>query len=448
MQASRPGAASPWPKAPTLTPNTPPDLRGRLAARPQACAALLLVAGLMASGLGHAAPATLFGLDVLSAGDNITQAYGINAQGHAVGYSGSTQPDALTTQATFWAGGQSTAQGLQGLAGVGGSSVATAINNHNVLVGSQGGRALSWASVGPGPAFAAPQFLGSVNPGAHSAQAINDAGSVVGNYVKCLNIDCSSLHYRAWQWDTTDGMRQIGGEFGFETNVNGINGAGDVLVASRNLANERRFEIIAADGIAAAVSLPGLVSTTDLSINNQRAIAGDRLVAPSEGPARYEAFVWFEGIEHALAALDPAWGAEANAINNSGWVVGSSRLGPGEYAAVFWAGDLVWDLNSLLSDADADLWDLEAAVALSDNGWIAGNGWYTDPTTSARQRRGFTLQLSGDFLGGLPPSVGGGGGGGGTNPVPLPGTLALALLGLAAMTPRRPSGATPSTASP
>jgi hypothetical protein len=438
MQPFTPTSACAGTPRATAAPRHPAPRPRPLRHAPARTALLALGIGLLASPLAVAAPATIYLHDVL-AGDNQVIVSGINRHGHVVGVSGELTPDAFTgVQATFWASGTSTAQALPGFPGVAGRSRAAGINDHNVVVGAAAGRAVQW-NANASLAYGDPSNVGSLNDAGHAATHVNNSGSMIGVYGPGIG--------RTWRWDAATGMQPIGLSTGAYTVPHALNSHGDALVMNTTSDNGRITQIIGADGTVTDVPLPGLLAnqTGRFGMNDGRQIAGSRLITTGSGPAFWESFIWSQGVEYALQPLPPVGGtslpsAQAQAINNPGWVVGQSRLSGLDYAATFWAGGLVWNLNDLLSANDAALWDLTEAVAITDNGWIAGNGRYlVDATAGTWEQRGFSMRLGDDFMVGLPPLFDGGGEPpGGSNPVPLPGTLALSgLAGLALVATRQ-----------
>ncbi len=410
---------------------------------PAACLALTLLGTVVPAG---AAPATIFELAPVAAGHTATYAYGLNNQAQVVGRSvGEVNLGGAVLQQSlpgFWntptqpAGGALAGVALPGTLGSDGR--ATAINDAGQVAGSFGGSAYRWTPSAPGVYGNAPQPLGPLGAGAHTAAAINAQGSVAGHFWKCAAADCSTGNDRAWRWDANGGMQQIGLDNGYWTYAQAINNAGDVLVANTTSSNGRRLQIIDAGGGVTELALSQRVyaSGVMMDMNDQRQIAATLDVGDSV-PSVRQAVVWSQGAEYALSHLAPSLGGSVAAINNLGWVVGSERLGSSDWVAALWVGtERVFDLNDLLSDDEAELWRLEGATDVNDQGWLTGNGWYRATVNDEYQRRGFLLQLSADFILQFPspddlfPPDGGG------NPVSLPGTLALASLGLAVLSLR------------
>lgn len=392
-----------------------------------------------------AAPARIFELAPVIAGHTETYARGLNNQAQVVGVSRGQVNFAGVEldqrQGAFWDTPAAASSGPLGGVALPGpatsSGYASAINDAGVIAGGYNGAVYRWSPTAPG-VYGSGQALGNLGQGDHQAAVINAQGSVAGSYWRCTVADCSTTgNHRAWRWDATGGMQQVGPDSGYWTYAQAIDSAGSVLVANTPVDNSRLVQVVAADGGVTNVPLSGQVFAigTTMDMNDQRQIAATRS-NDSSGPGALEAFVWSQGAEYTLTHLNPSLGGRVAAINNLGWVVGSERLGSADWAAALWVGSsLVFDLNDLLAGDDALLWQLTEATDINDQGWLVGNGLFRPTVNDEYQRRGFLFQLSADFLDGLPPPdqlfppV----------PVPLPGTLALATLALLvlARVPRR-----------
>lgn len=80
----------------------------------------------------------------------------------------------------------------------------------------------------------------------------------------------------------------------------------------------------------------------------------------------------------------------ANAINNRGWVVGTSTTGSGTNQAFLWRNGVLLDLNSLIPPASG--WVLTNATAINEVNEIAGNGLFNG------QPRAFILRQDGRII--------------------------------------------------
>jgi probable HAF family extracellular repeat protein len=139
-------------------------------------------------------------------------------------------------------------------------------------------------------------------------------------------------------------------------------------------------------------TLPGYTTSVATGVNDATAAHPVQVVGDSTVPGfSSHAFVWdsTHGMQR-LDSLSAIYGSNANGINASGQIVGSSGA-----SAVLWqpnqatGGYVLTDLNSLLPSKSA--WMLQAAYAINDMGQIVGYGtirntshaFLLTPTTTA-----------------------------------------------------------------
>ena len=117
---------------------------------------------------------------------------------------------------------------------------------------------------------------------------------------------------------------------------------------------------------------PGPNEVIDLgTLGGEMSIAADinersQIVGRSdlEGTSRIGAFLWEDGEMTALP-IDPTVSASAHAINNRGWIVGSSAV------SSLWIDGVLYDLQALAVDAEGIR--LDVAYDINDRGQIAVN---------------------------------------------------------------------------
>lgn len=114
----------------------------------------------------------------------------------------------------------------------------------------------------------------------------------------------------------------------------------------------------------------------------------------SAGYVGSHAAMWQGTSLQELGAISGGTSSRAKAINNAGWVVGSSGyMSSSVDHAVLWVDGRAIDLNSLLTDEQrAAGWTLTSADAINDQGWIAGKALIGDPHLG--NTHGYLLSVS------------------------------------------------------
>ncbi|MCC7146218.1 MAG: PEP-CTERM sorting domain-containing protein [Phycisphaeraceae bacterium] len=378
---------------------------------------------------GHASELTT--LDANFLGGSMSWASGINAAGTSVGaasiYDPTTGYDVLEgcPVAVRWdASGQIHRLALPGPSAsslMPDSSMANGINDAGQIVGSVvkynasnqclGSRALRWDDSGH------PTELGvlGMHPSGYTectAYAINASGAAMG-WARSYDADGHDLGPRVVRWDPASAAPMEFGHLG--TNANGyteccayvINADGatagwakkfDVLgnnigwrpVRWDALGNATELEVLGADAKGYSLGYAHQITDQGTAVGRvEKYDASGKKLGPR--PTRWDAG------SSAVTELDILGtdvngyaNGHANDISEAGVVVGSidkydvlgKKLGP---VAVLWNPDgTVVDLNSLI-DPDAG-WTLYTAIAISDTGWIAGEGYYDSPDDSSHWR--------------------------------------------------------------
>ncbi len=121
-------------------------------------------------------------------------------------------------------------------------------------------------------------------------------------------------------------------------------------------------------------ALQGAQYSAAYSVNDSGDIVGGSRMGQAAG-APTHAFLHHDGVMTDLGTLAGDSGSSANGIDNSGQIVGASQ-GDTATRAFLYQNGRMYDLNTLIDPASAlaGLVSLEEAVGISSNGWIAVNG--------------------------------------------------------------------------
>lgn len=272
---------------------------------------------------------------------------------------------------------------------IGGS--AADINNNGVVVGRYG----SGSGIplpGPGVPFGrgfvwdaahGRRDLGLEPIGNTQAVAVNDSGQVVGTSEVLMDFGGTNLFApRAFVWDETNGIQDIGtlgGNFSF---ANDNNELGQVVGYSETVGgHEFAFVWNEIAGLNEIISTTG-TSSRAWGINDDGVVVGVERNDLAQRPPT--AFIWTEVSGVTLLDFPDGTSSTASGINEGQEIVGQFTTIAGEQSAFLWTeASGVVDLQSLIEPGLG--WDFTAALAINDIGDIVGYGQLSGET------RGFLL---------------------------------------------------------
>lgn len=308
---------------------------------------------LLLAGLTLSSPAWAVGYTITDLGTNVSAGnfvFGINGNGQVVGLTGDG--------ATLWNNDSShTPTVLLGPPRGG----ALGINNSGQVVGSTSINFSTRATVWGNDNNHTPLQLGTLGYESYGS-GINDAGQVVG--YSYLN---NGPHH-AVLWDAS-GIHDLGTLGGHDSSARGINNIGQVVGTSylSNNLSTRAFIWDNVTGIRDLGTLSGGNFSQGNAISNSGQVAGFSNIANSAIHATF----WDSSGIHDLGTLGGASSSWAWGMNNLDQVVGASD--GVDTQAVMWQNGVALDLNSL-AGAQGLGWFLNSANAINDSGQIVGTG--------------------------------------------------------------------------
>lgn len=220
--------------------------------------------------------------------------------------------------------------------------------------------------------------------GPNEVESINDDDVVVGwNLVDQYIIDGTVRFVTRgahWSGGTLRELASVAdGEYSWAT---GINNDGLIVGRARRPDGQVVACVLDVDGPATQIGLPGGLAVGANAVNAFGLIVGGGIL----DDGRRAPFI----LDHAtglgrflLGAAGTSVGA-ALAVNDAGAVVGTWSSGASTHVFYAAPGEDAIDLNSLLPPSST--WQLRSAVAISNSGWIAGDGLYNGAPRAFRGR--------------------------------------------------------------
>jgi len=294
-------------------------------------------------------------IDLGTLGGIESRAYGINSQGHVVGYSSDANND---FHGFMWDG---TMHDL-GIAFGASQKIAYGINSAGQIAGT----GYNYGELSGG-AF---MWLNGVNTflGNFSARGINESGVVAGYQSVPGTITGTADHACVLANSLLTDLGTLGGinSYGY-----GINAAGSVVGVSMLSDDATAHACLWSNSLKYDLGTLGGTNSAAYAINDANQIAG---CSDTASGLPHACLIVVNGLGQVtsrtdLGALGVGY-SYAYGLNNMGQVVGSSGR------AVLWQGGQMIDLNGLIQPGSG--WVLASANAINDSGWIAGWGLAPD----------------------------------------------------------------------
>jgi probable HAF family extracellular repeat protein len=326
--------------------------------------------------------------EVGTLGGTYSIATAINSRGDVAGVANLYGTDAY--HAFVYSNGK-----VMDLGGLGGNSMAWAINDRGQVAGSS--YKLPGASEADLRAFlytnGTMEDLGTLGGRYSQGLGLNNRGDVTGG--SWTRGDDQHLPFIYSRGE----MKALGSLGGDIAEGWGINNAGDVTGESRLAGTLYHHAFLYADGEMRDLGTLGGISSRGMAVNSSRQVTGQSTLG--NGHSQH-AFLFSDGVMHDLGTLEGDSESFAFALNDRAHVVGwSQALGSFEQKAFLYRDGQMWDLLELVDSSGAG-WHLSQARGINSRGQIAGFG------VREGQTRAFLL-----------------------TPVPEPSTYALMLIGLA-----------------
>lgn len=262
--------------------------------------------------------------------DRAALAADLNNAGQVVGWSRPSRSATAGMDAVLWENGQATALGLAG----GEWSRAQAINENGVIVGNylksfaEFSRAVTHGVIYDHGTIHRIEPSGFGTDGVPLVNDINDSEQVAAT--SAFDWDHTS-NWVGIIYDRLNGQRSIGRINGNSSNANGINNHGVIVGA--------------ADTAVQHETIPDTFHV--------------------------QAMKWEDGVLTHLGTLGGV-SSFADEINDNGDIVGTSQIEAGDNHATLWTDGQIIDLNNQIPENSG--WALTRATDINSNGWIACEG--------------------------------------------------------------------------
>ncbi len=258
------------------------------------------------------------------------------------------------------------------------------INNNGTIAGEaaleNGPEPILWKITG-----GATELAGSVYGSFDWAVAVNDGGTVLGQYD-----DSGSPGSAAVMWSSPGSAQTVLPDLECDycsrlyITANAINNSGVAVGRVLSVIYDKSGTLVSGGLIAVEwqgrtiTSLGGLQNSTSseaYGINSGGDIVGTSGVGTAEGASSH-AFLYRHGAMTDLGTVQGDVDSTAYSINDRGQVVGVSVNPAGDGRAFLYDKGTMFDLNALIDPADpsAAYVRLDEAISISQNGYIAVNG--------------------------------------------------------------------------
>jgi len=206
------------------------------------------------------------------------------------------------------------------------------------------------------------------------AAAANDSGTIIGNYGQSGTLSGLPLVWTApgYAQTTLPGL-ECDQCTRLDATASAINDAGLIVGSSNYTAGMHAVEW-QNGAITDLGGLQGATYSAAYSANNSGEIVGGSRVDQSSG-APTHAFLYSQGAMTDLGTLAGDSSSSANSINDSGRIVGVSQTDTTSRAFLYENGEM-YDLNTLIDPTSplAGQVSLQEAIAINTNGWIVVDG--------------------------------------------------------------------------